>query len=549
MFTVLNEITMLFIYRFFTPLLLILFCINVYTLNAQKKHISDISFPQKKWHIERLTKNDSSHIEWETKLARHNFTKDTIAQINVLNNLGELYCNRINYEKSYDSYWKALLLAEKTNNPAAMATSYTGIGILYSLYNRRPEALKYYLKSLEINKLLVKKNELKATALIKNYLPLATHYFYNNDPETMRSYLETAELITTLNNPYINFLKVHFGYLSLLEKNYAKAIKQLLPHENYFLNEKPSYLVVLYAMLGDSYFGLKEYKKAIFYYEKSNAIGYQYKNHLNFIPDTYKKLSEVYQQMNNESKALKNLLTSLEINQYLYSSRSPNNQYLLEIKDQFMLEKERLDKLAAEQQLEQLLHTESLWRLRYIIMLISALFLVVLGVVIYRYTTTKLRNEKKMLLQKKELETKKSEEILEIKNKELTESTLRLMAKDELLNEVKTNLKEISEQPNSHSVKKLIKTISVNSKENWSEFESRFTMVNQGFYSRLKKKYPDLSQYDLKVCALIKLGFSGKEMAKVMGISHESANTSRYRLRKKINLDKNVNLVEFINDI
>ncbi len=540
---------MSFFYRFSILITTIFFFTNVYRLNAQERPISDISFPQKKKHIEQLTQNDSSYIKWEQKLVSHTITNDTIAQIKALNKLGELYCNRINYEKSYDSYWKALLLAEKTNNLANMATSYTGIGILYSLYNRRGEALKYYLKSLEINKSLVNDNKLTSDILIKNYLPLATHYFYENDPNTMLFYLETTDKVITPDNPLVHYVKAHYGYLSLLKKEYHKSLQQLLPIVNYLLDENPSYLVVLYAMIGDNFYSLKNYNKAIEYYNKSNYIGYQYKSHLNFLPDTFRKISEVYHNLDKEAKALKNLVISHEINQYLYSSRSPNNEYLLEIKDQFMLEKERLDKLAANQKLEQLLHTESLWRLRYIIILISAILLVGLGIWIYRYTTTKLRNEKKMLLQKKELETKKSAEILEIKNKELTESTLRLMAKDELLNDVKANLKKISDTPSPSNIKKLIKTITINSKENWEEFESRFTMVNEGFYSRIKEKFPHLSQYDLKVCALIKLGFTGKEMAKVMGISYESANTSRYRLRKKINLDKNVNLVEFINDI
>ncbi|WP_157998152.1 tetratricopeptide repeat protein [Aquimarina agarivorans] len=483
--------------------------------------------------IKNLTKNDTSTNRLESQLIKLNKANDTLTQIQVLNNLGELYCNRINYEKSYDSYWKALLLAEQIRDRASMAVSYNGIAILYSLYYRREEALNYYLKSLELNKKLVNKNELKASVLIKNYLPLATHYFYNDDPETMKSYIDAARNSINPTHPLMIYLKAHEGYLSLLKNEYKKAEKQLLPLVSILEKENPSYLVVLYAMLGDTYFGWNKLNKAIIYYQKSNDIGYKYRNHLNFLPDTFEKLSKVFHQQNQEAEALKSLLTSYEINQFLYSSRSPNNKYLLEIKDQFMQEKERLDKLAAEQKLEQLLYNESLWRLRYIIILISAISSIALGIVIYRYTINKHRGEKKILLQKKELETKKSEEILEIKNKELTESTLRLMAKDELLNDVKTNLKEISESPNPSNIKKLIKTITINSKENWAEFESRFTMVNEGFYSRMKEKFPQLSQYDLKVCALIKLGFSGKEMAKVMGISHESANTSRYRLRKK----------------
>ncbi len=81
---------------------------------------------------------------------------------------------------------------------------------------------------------------------------------------------------------------------------------------------------------------------------------------------------------------------------------------------------------------------------------------------------------------------------------------------------------------------------------NWEEFEARFVSINQSFYRRLQEKFPQLSQRDLKLCALIKLNFSSKEMAKLLGISVESAHTSRYRLRKKLNLTREVNLTEFI---
>ncbi len=475
--------------------------------------------------------------------------KDTLAQIELLNKLGVLYCNRINYEGSYNSYWQALLLAEKKQALVQIAESYNGLGILYSLYERRSEALTYYLKALKINKSLVQKNSLKPTALVKNYLPLATHYFYDNNSLISEKYVDSCEQIIPLKHPQFNYVKAQRGYTSLLKKQFDEAEKQLLPIENHFKHENPGHLVVFYAMLGDVYRGKKMYRNAIDYYKRSNQKGYEYKTHLNFLPDTFEKLSQVYHSLNQESEALKNQIAAHEINQYLYSSRSPNNEYLLEIKDQFMQEKERLRKLAASQKLEQLSHQESLWKLRFTIFLISAFFLIGLGVWTYRHLSSKYRNEKKLLLQKKAMEQQQSSEILEVKNKELTESTLRLIAKDELLSDIKTSLNLISTKPSSSEVKRLIKQININSKENWKEFESRFTMVNEGFYERMRKRFPELSPYDLKVSALVKLGFSGKEMAKVMGISPESANTARYRLRKRLDLTKEDNLVQFVRSI
>ncbi len=535
--------------RIFIHFLILLFFSSTSICTGQKKVFEFSEDSPTLKLFETLNSNDTIIDSLKESYEASIKKKDTLAQIQLLNKLGLLYCNRINYEDSYNSYWKALLLAEKKHNNIQKAKSYNGLAILYSLYERRSDALDYYLKALAINKSLVQKKELEATALVKNYLPLATHYFYDENPTVSEKYVDSCEQIIPIKHPEINYVKAQRGYTYLLTKEYDKAEKQLLPIEEYFKENNPGHLVVFYAMLGDVYRGKQQFTKAIDYYKRSNKKGYEYKTHLNFIPDTFEKLSEVHHALNQESEALRNQVVAHEINQYLYSSRSPNNQYLLEIKDQFMQEKERLHKLAAAQKLEQLAHQESLWKLRYTIISISTLFLIGLGIWIYRYLSSKHRNEKKLLLQKKKMENQQSTAILEIKNKELTESTLRLIAKDELLNDIKSALNTISSKPTSNSIKKLIKQININSKENWTEFESRFTMVNDGFYERMKERFPELSPYDLKVSALVKLGFSGKEMAKVMGISPESANTARYRLRKRLGLSKEDNLVQFIRGV
>jgi len=70
--------------------------------------------------------------------------------------------------------------------------------------------------------------------------------------------------------------------------------------------------------------------------------------------------------------------------------------------------------------------------------------------------------------------------------------------------------------------------------------------LNKNFYTRLKQKYPDISTNDLKICALIKLNLSIKEMASILNISPDSVKTARHRLRKKLQLNTEDNLTDFI---
>jgi phosphate/sulfate permease/DNA-binding CsgD family transcriptional regulator len=70
-------------------------------------------------------------------------------------------------------------------------------------------------------------------------------------------------------------------------------------------------------------------------------------------------------------------------------------------------------------------------------------------------------------------------------------------------------------------------------------------IANKNFIQRLDKEYPELTQTDKKILVLLRIGLSSKEIAPLMNISPKSVEISRYRLRKKLNLDKNINLSDF----
>ena len=76
----------------------------------------------------------------------------------------------------------------------------------------------------------------------------------------------------------------------------------------------------------------------------------------------------------------------------------------------------------------------------------------------------------------------------------------------------------------------------INSEEEWKAFEEQFESVHQGFIERLAKRYPELTRTELKVCALLKLQMSTKEIANVLATTINNIEVQRYRIRKKLGL-------------
>jgi len=73
-----------------------------------------------------------------------------------------------------------------------------------------------------------------------------------------------------------------------------------------------------------------------------------------------------------------------------------------------------------------------------------------------------------------------------------------------------------------------------------------FQEVYVGFYKKLNEQFPNLTPNDLRLCAFLRLNMTSKEIAELTFQSPESLKTARYRLRKKIGLDRTENLVAFL---
>ncbi len=86
----------------------------------------------------------------------------------------------------------------------------------------------------------------------------------------------------------------------------------------------------------------------------------------------------------------------------------------------------------------------------------------------------------------------------------------------------------------------------LSSKDEWKVFETNFEQAHEAFMKNLKEEYPELTPGDMRLCAFLRMNLSSKEIAPLMGISVRGVENHRYRLRQKMKLDHNENLIETI---
>ena len=174
----------------------------------------------------------------------------------------------------------------------------------------------------------------------------------------------------------------------------------------------------------------------------------------------------------------------------------------------------------------------------------------------YKNQREKLLDSKQKELELKELENsqkiikinnEKLKNDIESKNRELATSTMSMIKKNEFLNSIKNELNS----GGKNSVEKVIKIIdkNLNNTDDWKMFQEAFNNADKNFIKKIKAIHSELTPNDLRLCAYLRLNLSSKEIAPLLNISPRSVEVKRYRLRKKMKLDHDENLTDYIINI
>ncbi len=155
--------------------------------------------------------------------------------------------------------------------------------------------------------------------------------------------------------------------------------------------------------------------------------------------------------------------------------------------------------------------------------------------------------------QEKEITTLQNEKLeaeLIHKGKELASAAMMLINHSEFLKSLRESIQSLilAGKINRTEGNELLTMIGKNlpEEDEWNLFQNNFDLIHENFFRNLKERYPSLTPTDLKLCSLLRLNYSSKEIAEMLNISIRGVEAARYRLRKKLNLSETDNLVDFM---
>lgn len=211
------------------------------------------------------------------------------------------------------------------------------------------------------------------------------------------------------------------------------------------------------------------------------------------------------------------------------------------------------------------------WRETLLAKVIFAALIALVFVALILYQEKRLRRHRKKLMKKQEeelrqqrlaserqimqIQNEKLQSDIQSKSQKLSNIAINVVRKNEILEEIRDELKQVKadmgqQLPNIH-YQKLMNSIERNvaGKEDWELFEQNFDEVHEQFFKRLRQISPSISPSELRLAACLRMNLSTKEMAPALGISIRGVEIKRYRLRKKLGLGADANLVQFMMDI
>jgi hypothetical protein len=527
------------------PFIIFLIILNIGFLN--KLHSQQF----KTYHFEELvtykTPKDSTLLILNNTREKALLKNDTISFIKSLISISAFNRYHLKYNQAFKIAGEALFIAEEFRDSLLEAKAYEELGVLSYLYKQHNDAKDNFIKSHSILKKLFAKKIVDDSEMYQSHYNLVMYYQGIRDAKNLAAHIDSCLTIgkkimkDDTYKVYLNEKKSSIiewkdknkETLSLLIKS-ANELENLKITSEIQKNKK-SFLLILYGRIAILYMKLNNLDLAKTYFEKSVRIENITGEATFYRAYLYSRYALTLSKKELYDEAYKYEQKSNEMGNTYLNPRNARNKGFLTIKNRYKDEIAKKNTLLNSKNLE--ISDKKAEILRFQIFFVIALLLITFIGFMIRSRIRSLKHEKS---------EQNSKDLLDIKNKELTTSTLQLIEKEEIVKTLKDHIKK---SDIDSSTKALLKSIDNSSTSLWDSFNSRFSSLNKGFYERLQLKVPDLTSSDLKICALIKLNFSGKEMAHLLGISLGSVHVARHRLRKKMKLERNQNLTSFITTI
>jgi DNA-binding CsgD family transcriptional regulator len=147
---------------------------------------------------------------------------------------------------------------------------------------------------------------------------------------------------------------------------------------------------------------------------------------------------------------------------------------------------------------------------------------------------------------------KKEQTLMAVAKDQLAYYVENLRSKTEMIDEFQKEIERLNTLPGYMLQKEKdemaanLKHYTILTETHWNEFRHLFEKVHTGFFEKLKIRYSNLTQAEIRLLALLRLNLSKKEMAEMLGVSPETVKKTRQRIHHKIELPENKQLEDIV---
>lgn len=433
------------------------------------------------------------------------------------------------------------------------AKFFNSMGVIFGMSGKLDQAIEYYRQAFAISKKLKNKADLNSQ-LFSIQSNLGGVFVQKFEFDSAQLYLMEAQKLAILMKDkkkevtclhIMGLMNKNMGKYELAINYYDEAYKLALDCGDHYV------LPFLKRNISNCYISMKNYDLAM--KTAFEALDMARKNNNTLVEIlSLIHISEMYKQMGDANKALDYLERSNEIKDSLFSHS--NEEKFVRQKTDFDMYRVSVEK----EMLEKGLELEKSQRMfNNLIIFILTLALAVLSC----YLTFRLIKQRRLnreLKQQRDIEIttftderKHLESEIERKNREMSLSELSLVKKGEQgalamakLKALKTNfpLKGKGFEIINELEALVIQMSSGNQSDGINYY---LDQVASDFYDKLDVLYPELTPSDRKICALISLGLTSKDISNITGKTHGAINNVKSRIRKKINVEQESDLTEF----
>jgi tetratricopeptide (TPR) repeat protein len=441
-------------------------------------------------------------------------------------------------------------VAKKQQYTLYLAGTYNEIGSLLSEMGKHEKAIEYQLKALEIR---LEIGDSSGTA--DSYNNLSTTYINLKDYDKALEYQQLAidgwtAAGQTQRSIYGN---TNMGLIYSRKDDYEKAFTYF---QTALKDARPEDILILeriHNLYGTALYGNNQLNLAIEHFhaaaQYAKAAESKVATHQN-----YEMLAAVFKRKGKLDSAFHYLSLFSGLRDSILSENMA--QKAIEMEAAYSAKERKQELLLKEKEIAMAKNEKKLAVFRRNVILLVCTLIVIVAILLFRKERNAKRRNKRLHEAEFKIEELKRENLerdVHFKNKQLITYALQLTQKNDMLVEIQNRLKKIGEIVGDETFLTKINQLNhfINSvastDDEWEEFKLYYEQVHLQFFKKMKDGHPELSNKELRLCALLNISLATKEIASILHISPKSVEIARYRLRKKLGISREENLTEYIN--